>query len=124
MPLPRALARFNRMVTNRVQGLWADRLPPWGVIIHRGRRSGREHRTPVLAWRDGDRLVVALFYGADTDWVRNVLSAGHATVVRAGTHLALTDPHVVPADAADLDGVAHVAGRLAGSVLVGVVAPE
>ena len=37
MPLPRSLARFNKKVTNRIQGLWAPWLPPWAVIIHKGR---------------------------------------------------------------------------------------
>ena len=30
----------------------------------------------MLAFRVGDGYVVALFYGADSDWARNVLAAG------------------------------------------------
>lgn len=111
MQLPRSLARFNRVATNRVQGLWADRLPPWAVIVHRGRRSGREYETPVLAWRRGDRLVVHLYYGTDVDWVRNVLAAGEATVLRAGSRLTLRDPKVVEAETVAATSLVRLLGR-------------
>lgn len=99
MVLSRGLARFNRVVTNRVQGMWAPWLPPWAVIVHKGRKSGRVYRTPVLAARAGERLGVVLFYGEDADWVRNVLAAGTADVVRAGKTWRLSEVRVV--DAAD-----------------------
>src|SRR5206468_2938884 len=72
-------------------------LPPWAVIVHKGRKSGREYRTPVLSWRSGNRLEVVLYYGADTDWVRNVLAAGEAGVVRGRRTWRLTAPRVVAA---------------------------
>jgi deazaflavin-dependent oxidoreductase (nitroreductase family) len=95
MAWSRGLARFNKKVTNRVQGLWAPYLPPWAVIVHKGRKSGREYRTPVLAWRSGDRLGVVLYYGERAEWLRNVLAAGGAEVVRGGRTMRLTDPRVV-----------------------------
>jgi deazaflavin-dependent oxidoreductase (nitroreductase family) len=95
MRLPRSMARFNRVVTNRVQGLWAPYLPPWVMVIHRGRRTGREYRTPVLASvRDG-RLVVATLYGHQSDWVRNLMAAGQATVVRRGRTRTISHLEVV-----------------------------
>ena len=51
MKLSRRVARFNKRVTNRVQGLYAWLVPPWAVILHRGRRSGRPYRTPLVAFR-------------------------------------------------------------------------
>lgn len=51
MQLSRCVARFNKAVNNPVQGLYAWIVPPWAVILHRGRRSGRAYRTPVLAFR-------------------------------------------------------------------------
>lgn len=80
MPLPRSLARFNRVVTNRLFAPLAGRVPPWIVLEHQGRRSGRQYRTVVWAFpRRGD-LVVALTYGPETDWTRNVLAAGRCRV--------------------------------------------
>lgn len=98
MVLPRGLARFNKRVTNRVQGMWAPWLPPWAVIVHKGRKSGRVYETPVLAFSSGGKLGVVLFYGARAEWVRNVLAAGDATVRRAGRTGRLTGVRVVEGD--------------------------
>jgi deazaflavin-dependent oxidoreductase (nitroreductase family) len=76
MPLPRALARFNRRVTNRVLGPLAHVIPPFAEVQHRGRRSGRTYKTPVWAFTTERGYVVALTYGPNTEWVRNVLSTG------------------------------------------------
>jgi deazaflavin-dependent oxidoreductase (nitroreductase family) len=95
MPLPKGLARFNLKVTNRVLGPLAERLPGFGVVIHVGRRSGAVRRTPVNVFRRGDRYVVALTYGADSQWVRNVLAAGELDVEIRGRRIRLTAPEIV-----------------------------
>jgi deazaflavin-dependent oxidoreductase (nitroreductase family) len=74
---------INRRLVNPVQRLWAPWLPPFALVVHRGRTSGVEHRTPVLAWRHGATLYVSLYYGERAHWVRNVLAGGGA-VVRLG----------------------------------------
>ncbi|MGX7728511.1 nitroreductase family deazaflavin-dependent oxidoreductase [Rhodococcus sp. 2H158] len=92
MPLPRALARFNRVVTNRLARPLAGHLPLTAVIEHRGRRTGRRYRTPVLVFgRDGGYRI-ALTYGPRTDWVRNVLAAGGCTLHTRGRRIDLVDP--------------------------------
>lgn len=78
MPAPRWLGRFNRVVTNRVTGIVAPRLPGFGVISHRGRRSGRAYTTPVNVFRTAEGYAVALTYGAESDWVKNVEAADAA----------------------------------------------
>jgi hypothetical protein len=40
---------------------------------------------------------VALFYGADRDWVRNVLAAGGCTIQRGGRRVELADPRLLDA---------------------------
>jgi deazaflavin-dependent oxidoreductase (nitroreductase family) len=117
--LPRELARFNRVVTNPIQGQWAWLLPPWAVICHRGRRSGRAYRTPVLAFKRGRRLAIVILYGEESDWLRNVL-AGGGQVVRAGRTNDLIDPRVLDADAAEgISPLGLLLGRrLSGRVLV------
>jgi deazaflavin-dependent oxidoreductase (nitroreductase family) len=76
MPAPRWVARANKIGLNRLTKLIAPWAPGWGVVIHRGRTSGRTFRTPLFAFRRGDGFVIALTYGSDADWVRNVLAAG------------------------------------------------
>ena len=95
MPLPRTIARFNRRITNPFLGLLADRLPPLATIVHRGRHSGREYRTPIMAFPARDEVVIALTYGREVDWVRNVLAAGGASLVYRGRELSLTYPQLV-----------------------------
>ena len=91
------LARFNRLAFNRVVRTFAGRRgSPVAVVEHRGRRSGRRYRTPVLAMPvDGGYLVV-LFYGDDRDWVRNVLAAGGCALRRGGRRVELTAPRRLP----------------------------
>ena len=94
MVLPKRLARFNRVVTNRATGPLAGWLPGFGVIIHRGRRSGREYRTPINVFRTSDGYVVALTYGI-TDWAKNVLAAGGCELQTRRRRVRLTDPRLV-----------------------------
>jgi deazaflavin-dependent oxidoreductase (nitroreductase family) len=116
--LPRALARANRVITNPIQGQWAWLLPPWAVICHRGRRSGRAYRTPVLAFKRGRRLNVAILYGEESDWLRNVL-AGGGQVVRCGRTYELIDARVLDVEAAEgISPLGRLLGRVSGRVLV------
>ena len=95
MPLPRALGRFNVRVTNRLVWPIVRFLPSFGRIVHVGRKSGRVYRTPVNLFRRGDRAVLAMTYGTETDWLKNVLEAGRFEFeARRGT-LRLVDPVVV-----------------------------
>ena len=93
MPLPRWLGRFNLVVTNRVSGLVAGLLPLFGIVEHVGRRSGTVRQTPINVFRrrSGD-YVVALTYGADTNWVRNVLAAGSCRLRTRGRWVELGAP--------------------------------
>lgn len=108
--LPKSLARFNRVVTNRIQGVWAPFVPPFAVIVHKGRRTGREYRTPVLAFRAGKRLYVGLPYGSDTDWVRNLLARERGGMERLGRAGRLSEPRVVTGGD-DLPGAARLIVR-------------
>ena len=115
MPLPRRLARFNRAVTNRILGPVVRYLPGFAIVAHVGRRSGRRYRTPVNAYRRAGGYVIALVYGADSQWVRNVLAAGGADIETRGRRLHLVDPEVVRDPARSLvPNLVRVPLRLAG----------
>jgi deazaflavin-dependent oxidoreductase (nitroreductase family) len=76
MPAPRWVARANKAGLNRVTKFIAPWAPGWAVVIHRGRKSGKTFRTPLWAFRRRNGFVIALTYGPESDWVRNVISAG------------------------------------------------
>ncbi len=66
------------------------------LIRHVGRTSGHAYETPVGAEPVEDGFVVALPYGTQPNWLRNVLAAGEATVVHDGVEHRVDRPEVVP----------------------------
>lgn len=94
MPFPKAMTRVNRRFLNPVMRHLAVRMPLMGVVHHVGRTSGRDYQTPVLVFRSGNRVAIALTYGRDVDWVRNVSAAGSCTIRSRGQNLALVAPVV------------------------------
>jgi deazaflavin-dependent oxidoreductase (nitroreductase family) len=64
-------------------------------IRHVGRRSGRTYTTPVSARRSGGMVAIALTFGNQSDWSRNVRSAGGATIRIKGEDYAVTQPQVM-----------------------------
>ncbi|HVX55948.1 nitroreductase family deazaflavin-dependent oxidoreductase [Nocardioides sp.] len=99
MHLPRALAAFNRRVTNPIQRRWAGRIPGHAIIEHTGRRSRRIYRTPVLCVRRPRGFAFVVGYGLESDWVRNLLAADGGTVVHRGRRYRVADVRLVPAPA-------------------------
>jgi deazaflavin-dependent oxidoreductase (nitroreductase family) len=85
---------FTVAVVNPFTRLVAGHLPLFGIVRHRGRRSGRLYRAPVNVFRDGDDYLVALTYSSQVDWVRNVLAAGGCELETGGRLVRLTDPEL------------------------------
>jgi len=98
MTLTDRLARFNRRIPNRIIGTFAGRrLSPVAVMVHRGRKTGRRYQNPVVAFPLDDGYLISLPYGADRDWVRNVLAAGRCTLRRSGRQVELAHPRLLRA---------------------------
>lgn len=99
MQMPQGLARFNRHVTNPVQRLWAGWLPPFAILEHVGRRSGKPYRTPVNVFSatvDGKPgVAILLTYGPDRDWLKNLTAAGGGRMRHRGKDFDVADPRVV-----------------------------
>jgi deazaflavin-dependent oxidoreductase (nitroreductase family) len=94
MPLSKRIARLNKVGLNRLTIKIAPWMPGFGVVTHRGRRSGKEYRIPVNVFRRGGGFLFCLTYGKDSDWVRNVRAAGGCTLLtRRRTHR-LTNPRL------------------------------
>jgi deazaflavin-dependent oxidoreductase (nitroreductase family) len=94
MPIPKQVARWNKAGLNRVVRRIAPWMPGLGVVVHRGRRSGRAYRTPVEVFQARDGFVIALTYGADTDWLRNIQAAGGGELRTRGLVFQVSEPRV------------------------------
>lgn len=64
-------------------------------LEHVGRRSGTVRHTPVRAFRRGNTVAVGANFGAESDWVKNVLAADGCSMKMSGRVLELTGPRLV-----------------------------
>jgi hypothetical protein len=66
------------------------------VVRHVGRTSDREYETPVHAVATADGFAVALPYGSNSDWVKNVRARGTAVIIYDGSEYRVDRPQLVP----------------------------
>jgi deazaflavin-dependent oxidoreductase (nitroreductase family) len=78
------------------------RLPPFAVLHHRGRRTGRSFDTPVQAYSTRDGWLVALAYSHNAPFALNLMAAGGGEMTRAGRRYRITNPRRAGREALDL----------------------
>lgn len=92
---------FNKYVTNRLlRGFVHLSLGPFAIIRHVGRRSGKPYETVIWVWPTREGFVIALTYGPNVDWYRNMLAAGGGTVFWHGKLYTVGKPEPIDAGAA------------------------
>ena len=64
-------------------------------IQHVGRRSGKVYVTPATAHVHGDVILIALTFGNQSDWSRNVRAAGGCTIRINGRDYHATNPELL-----------------------------
>ena len=90
------MRRFTKYVANPMTLRQAGRPNHRTAALHHvGRKSGRPYLTPLAAEPVEGAFVIPLPYGDDTDWCRNLLAAGHATLDLNGDHIPIINPMVV-----------------------------
>jgi deazaflavin-dependent oxidoreductase (nitroreductase family) len=97
---PRALVHATEPLARALAGRrW---MPLWAIIHHRGRRSGTEYATPiaVIPTADESIILIGLPWGLGTNWARNVVAAGGATLTWKGREQQATEPRIVEASVA------------------------
>ena len=73
---------LNKHVLNPMMGKLAGApRGPFALVKHVGRRSGKPYQTPILVVPVADGFVIALTYGPDVDWYRNVVAADGCRIV-------------------------------------------
>jgi deazaflavin-dependent oxidoreductase (nitroreductase family) len=91
VPISKRITRFNKRILNPV----TLRLAGHGSMVeleHVGRSSGTTYRTPLMAFRDADTVTIALTYGADVQWLKNITAAGHCRMRIRGQRVDLGAP--------------------------------
>jgi deazaflavin-dependent oxidoreductase (nitroreductase family) len=110
MPVPRAVARFQRRFTNPLLARFAGVLPGYGLLMHTGRRSGRVYRTPLNVFNAPGGFAVVIAYGHESDWLRNLYAAGGAELLKRGKRYTLSNARVV--SGADARALLPLYGKL------------
>lgn len=95
-PVQNALRLFTRAMRPLAMRSAGQEGSGTSVVRHVGRRSGWAYETPVIAARHDDHFLIALPYGKRTDWLKNVLGNGSASIVTSGHAYEIDQPEVVP----------------------------
>jgi deazaflavin-dependent oxidoreductase (nitroreductase family) len=67
----------------------------YGVVHHRGRKSGRPFATPVVVRPTADGFVIPLAFGEGADWFQNLRAAGGCVIRWNGADYTVVDPVVL-----------------------------
>lgn len=89
--------RTNRLTLPLAGSRWN---PIFSVVEHLGRRSGRSYQTPIAARRIQNGFVIALAFGAQVDWHRNLVVANGGTLRRQGVRYPVAAPERIDIDTA------------------------
>ncbi|MGA2112976.1 MAG: nitroreductase family deazaflavin-dependent oxidoreductase [Anaerolineales bacterium] len=82
MKIPKQVRYFNKRFPNQLTTRIAhDSWGPFSIVYHVGRRSGKPYETPIFVFPTVDGFVVALTYGPEVDWFRNVSAAGRCRIL-------------------------------------------
>jgi len=96
MPMPKWWGHINKRVFN--PGQIKKGVSP--VLTHVGRASGRIFQTPLDAHPVDGGYIFILVYGSGSDWVKNIIAAGTASLRVKGEEIALKSPRVITEEAA------------------------
>jgi deazaflavin-dependent oxidoreductase (nitroreductase family) len=95
--IARVLLPFFTRRLNPLMATFAGRqgVTFFAELHHRGRWSGRWYTTPVAARRTANGFVIALTFGQQADWVKNVRAANGCNIRWNGVDYELVQPEVV-----------------------------
>ena len=92
----RAVVRpLTKILNPLMVRLAGRRFFPMAQVHHVGRRTGKPYVTPTSAHIRGDVLLIALTFGNQSDWSRNVRAAAGCTVRLGARTYRATSPELV-----------------------------
>ena len=98
-PLVRQVIRPMTKLINPVMKTVAGRrhMGSAAVVLHKGRKSGREYATTTGARLAGDEFLIPLTFGTESDWCRNLRAGGGAIRLKGKTYT-VDEPEVCTVD--------------------------
>jgi deazaflavin-dependent oxidoreductase (nitroreductase family) len=94
MTFPRVLSRIHADYINKIVLRFVTHTT-LADLEHVGRRSGLVRHTPLRAFRTQDRVVIALNFGRESDWLKNIQTSGQCRMRLGDQMLELTSPRIV-----------------------------
>lgn len=85
--LPIFVLRMMRLPPRLIYGIGLGTIMGRLVLLltTRGRKTGKQHVTPLQFERDGDRLLLGSMRGEEADWYRNIVADPHVGI-QLGKH--------------------------------------
>ena len=86
----------NKHFTNKILiHISGKRFGHFAILTHIGRKSGKEYRIPIIAEPTGGGFVIALTYGKEVDWYKNVSAQGGCSLYWKGQDYQLVRPELI-----------------------------
>ena len=87
---------MNKRVTNKLLiRLCGKSFGHFAILGHVGRKSGRWYKIPIIAEPMQAGFVIALTYGKNVDWYKNVIAKGDCTLEWKNKEYFLTAPELI-----------------------------
>ena len=67
----------------------------YGLLVHRGRASGKEYRTPLVVRPVDGGFVIPMPFGESTQWAKNLFAAGSGQIVWNGRTYEVDAPELI-----------------------------
>jgi deazaflavin-dependent oxidoreductase (nitroreductase family) len=99
--IPSFIRYFNKYALNHLTGLIARAgIGPFCIIEHTGRKSGKQYQTTIQAYPLPNGFMIALTYGPEIDWYRNVRAANGCKLYYHRKTYTLKNPQAMDAKTA------------------------
>ncbi len=87
------IRNLNKHGLNKLTIKWAEKPgSPFSILYHVGRKSGKHYSVPIIIEPKDDGFVIALTYGREVDWLKNVLHAGVCKILYKNQVYNLVNP--------------------------------
>ena len=84
--------RFTNKILIHISG---KRFGHFAILSHVGRKSGKLYQIPIIAEPTENGFVIALTYGKEVDWYKNVMAEGACSLKWKNKDYSLINPEFI-----------------------------